>query len=172
MVPVAFARNTIVIVADAPLANGPMLHVTVVATSAHVPWLGVADWNVVLAGTASVTMTFVAAAGPPFDAVMRYVTFVPVPTVVVPCGTFVIARSAFGAAPAVSVNVAELSAVSVSGDVVETVAVLVIEPVVVGRATIVTVGVAPTATVPMLHVTVPAASAHVPCDAFADTNCS
>jgi hypothetical protein len=67
-----------------------------------------------------------------------------------------------GASAADSVSVDELSVGSVSVDVVLTVAVFVIDPVTVGRAMSVTVGVAPTPTVPRLQVTVLASCVHVP----------
>ena len=60
----------------APGATVPTLQVTVVVPE-HDPADGVADTNVVLAGTASVTDTFGASDGPLFVTGMAYVMFVP-----------------------------------------------------------------------------------------------
>jgi hypothetical protein len=54
------------IVADPPFAIVPSEHVTVVV-ALQLPWLGVADTNVVPGGRTSVTTTFAADAGPAFD---------------------------------------------------------------------------------------------------------
>jgi hypothetical protein len=80
IVPVIVVVTTIEIVALAPLAMLPKLHVTVPPASEHVPWLGVADTYVTLGSSVSVTTTPVALSGPLFVTVTLYVTFPPTTT--------------------------------------------------------------------------------------------
>src|SRR2546428_883856 len=72
--PPACARATRVTVAVAPDPSDPSEHVTVLVP-AHVPWLGVADIRVTVAGKPSVATTFVPRLGPPFRTVSTYVSF-------------------------------------------------------------------------------------------------
>ena len=53
----------------APLATVPRLQVTVPDASEQVPWLGVAETKTAPAGSTSVSVTSVAASGPPLAAV-------------------------------------------------------------------------------------------------------
>lgn len=70
VVPLAAVLLTIsAIVALAPFASVPRLHVTVVVPE-HEPWLGVADWKVTFAGRTSVTTTLDALCGPAFVTVI------------------------------------------------------------------------------------------------------
>src|SRR5687767_11067190 len=63
-VPAAGAVTTIVIVADAPEASVPRLHVTVPADWVQAPWLAIAETKVTPAGSGSVTVTKLAVSGP------------------------------------------------------------------------------------------------------------
>ena len=69
--PWAVGVTVIVTTALAPIARLPRLHVTVVVPL-HVPCVADDEPKVTPAGNASVTVTFVAAAGPLLVATMRY----------------------------------------------------------------------------------------------------
>jgi len=86
-VPVAFAAivTTIVSVACAAFATDPRLHVSVVVPVHAEPCDGVAETSVVIAGSTSVTITFVVSFGPKFAAVSVYVRFEPGATVLADC---------------------------------------------------------------------------------------
>src|SRR5258706_1943592 len=83
-VPSAVVFRTIVIVAFAPFASAPIVHVTV-ALPLHAPCVDDADTSVTLPGSASVTTTFVASAGPLFVATIVYVTSSPTVTLDFDC---------------------------------------------------------------------------------------
>lgn len=165
---VAETVTTSTTVAFAPFARVPREHVTVVVPE-HVPWDGVAETNVIPAGSASVMTTLVAALGPAFAMAMLYV--------ILPFGAkdagpvFVTERSACGVTVVVEVAVLLAKLGSGVGEPLA-VAVLVIVPVVsVLVTTRVIVLVPPLLMAPSEQVTV-VVPEHVPCDGVTDTNVS
>jgi hypothetical protein len=123
-----------VIVAEAPFARLPRLHVTVPAACEHDPVDGVADTNEVPDGSASVICTPAALEGPPFETVTVYVKLLPAET-----GSgesvFVTERSAAGTTvvPAVAVLLVASGSVVVEA----TTALFEIEPVELGAVTLI-----------------------------------
>lgn len=159
--------TTSVTVALAPFASAPRLQVTTPAASEHEPTDGVAETYEVPAGTVSLTVTAAALEGPAFATVIVYVTLLPAMT-----GSgesaFVIERSADGLTVVPWVDELFVLSGSVTPDETETV--FEIDPAEPGVTTIVTDADAPAVIVPRLHVTVPPACEHEPCDGVAETN--
>jgi hypothetical protein len=160
MVPaVCGAFTTIVIVAVAPDASEPTLHVTLPEALVQGPRVELAETNVTPAGRVSVTTTAVAPFGPLLEAVTVYV--IGVVAVAVAGAVLVIATSAFsGADDTLVVADDELLAVFGSGSFAVAVAVLVMVPIAVGVTVIVFVALAPDASEPTVHVTVPETLVH------------
>jgi hypothetical protein len=153
--PAIVVVTTTVIVAFAPFAKLPRLHVkTPPEGTPQVPWLGLAESNVTLAGNVSVTVTPVAELGPLLVTVIVYVTCSPTETGS-GVSVLVIARSAEETEGLTVVDeVALLLPGTGSLVVLDTLAVLLNVPAAVGVTTIVTVALAPLATLPRLQVTV------------------
>jgi hypothetical protein len=80
IVPAAFGVTVIVTVAKPPSAIDPRLHVTVPADCVQLPWLGAAEPKVTLAGSVSLSVTFVAVDGPRLLTVIVYVNVPPTVT--------------------------------------------------------------------------------------------
>ena len=121
--PTTGAVTTSATVIELPEASAPAEHVTV-AVPVQVPCDGVADTNVVPAGSTSATVTPVAPLGPLFVTVIVYAMFAP-PATAAAAAVFVIARAAV--ATPVAVAVEELfagfaSAVALTAAVLDTVA--------------------------------------------------
>ncbi len=72
IVPALSIRTVMLIVALAPFASVPSEQTTLVVPL-QLPWLGVADTNVVPPGSVSVTTTFVTSSRPSFETVMSKV---------------------------------------------------------------------------------------------------
>jgi hypothetical protein len=154
-----------VIVALAPFASVPTVHTTALV---HVPCVDVAETNVTVAGSVSVTVTTAAALGPAVATVRMSVRFCP-------------ANTGSGASLLMIERLAEGLTVVVTGPEVlfpgtgslvalDTIAVLVSVPSASGVTTIVTVAVAPLAMGPRLHVTVPPDIEQVPWLAVTEPN--
>jgi hypothetical protein len=158
MSPAIMVVTTTVIVAFAPFAMLPRLHVkTPPKTAPQVPWLGVAESRVTLAGNVSVTVTPVAEFGPRLVTVIVYVICSPTKT-----GSgesvLVIARSAGVVAglTVVVIGPAVLLPELGSGVVLNTLALLLRSGglTIVGVTVMVIVALAPLARLPRLQVTV------------------
>src|SRR5262245_24558723 len=163
--PVASGSKTTAIGMLAPAGTRPRLQVKVPAAIEQLPWPGVADANGTPAGSVSTTVVPVEALGPSLVAVSVNVTGLPT-TAVAGLAVCVRPRSADGLT--LVVTVAALSAVSGSGWLPDTVAVLTRLPAAEGVTTRVAVADAPGLSAPNAHVTVPAACAQMPCDASAE----
>jgi hypothetical protein len=120
---VAGAVTTRVMVAELAADRLPRLQTTVVVP-VQLPWLGVAEKNVVPPGSVSETLTLFAVAGPPLVTVIVYVIW-PLGATTEPFGVLAIDKSA-PVPPTVVVAVALLLAVDDSAVGVVTVAVFVI----------------------------------------------
>jgi hypothetical protein len=151
-----------VTVAEPLAASAPRVAVTTLpAPTAHVPWLGVHITLVKQSGRSSVRVTFEALASPVFCAVS--VKLIVLPQTMVAGPLLLIVTS--GHCTVVVTVVDVLLAIVDSGEVVVTLAVLLIDGAQLGLtvAVIVTVAEPPAATVPRLAVTtLPAPTAQVP----------